>query len=184
MTDATGDRPGKNAPRGAKGPDELRRQIAETRTRLGATVEELAAKADVRARARTRAADLRDKAGAMTVQLRSTAAQAGHTVHDRATKAGHTVQRAGHTVQERAGEAAHTARRRASHTGRELTDRASGAQDAVHDTARQAGGRIEQRAPRPVRAAVHAGRRHPGLVAGCAAGLAAYGAWRILRHPR
>ncbi|WSG26176.1 DUF3618 domain-containing protein [Streptomyces europaeiscabiei] len=35
---------------GAKGPDELRRQIEVTRAQLGDTVEELAAKADVRAR--------------------------------------------------------------------------------------------------------------------------------------
>ena len=68
MTDATG---------GAKGPDELRRQIERTRSELGNTVEELAGKADVKGRARARAADLRDKAGAMTVQLRSSAAQAG-----------------------------------------------------------------------------------------------------------
>jgi hypothetical protein len=35
---------------GAKGPDELRRQIEMTRAQLGDTVEELAAKADVKAR--------------------------------------------------------------------------------------------------------------------------------------
>ncbi|MBD9725487.1 DUF3618 domain-containing protein [Streptomyces caniscabiei] len=35
---------------GAKGPDELRRQIEQTRAQLGDTVEELAAKADVKAR--------------------------------------------------------------------------------------------------------------------------------------
>ncbi|WP_037835026.1 MULTISPECIES: DUF3618 domain-containing protein [unclassified Streptomyces] len=79
MTDATG---------GAKGPDELRRQIERTRTELGDTVEELAGKADVKGRARARAADLRDKAGAMTVQLRSSASQAGQTVQERATHAG------------------------------------------------------------------------------------------------
>jgi hypothetical protein len=76
---------------GAEGPEELRRQIERTRSRLGDTVEELAGKMDVKGRARARAADLRDKAGAMTVQLRSTAAQAGHTVHDKATQAGHKV---------------------------------------------------------------------------------------------
>jgi HSP90 family molecular chaperone len=73
---------------GAKGPDELRRQIERTRSELGNTVEELAGKVDVKGRARARAADLRDKAGAMTVQLRSTAAQAGHTVQEKA----HTVE--------------------------------------------------------------------------------------------
>jgi hypothetical protein len=74
---------GRNAT-GAKGPDELRRQIEETRGALGDTVEELAGKADVKGRARARAEDLRDRAGAraedlrdragaVSVQLRSTA---------------------------------------------------------------------------------------------------------------
>ncbi|MEU5539929.1 hypothetical protein [Streptomyces sp. NPDC020362] len=53
---------------GAKGPDELRHQFEQARSRLG--------RADVKGRALTRAADLRDKAGAMTVQLRSSASQA------------------------------------------------------------------------------------------------------------
>ncbi|MFF0969613.1 DUF3618 domain-containing protein [Streptomyces sp. NPDC003703] len=69
---------------GAKGPDELRAQIERTRTRLGDTVEELAAKADVKGRTKARAADLRDRAGAMTVQLRSGAAHVGHRAQDRA----------------------------------------------------------------------------------------------------
>ncbi|MEU6099756.1 DUF3618 domain-containing protein [Streptomyces flaveolus] len=111
MTDATsgdGARTGSTAQPtgGAKGPDELRRQIEQTRSQLGDTVEELAGKADVKGRARARAADLRDKAGAMTVQLRSSAAQAGHSVQDRASRAGHTVHdkadRAGHTAQQQA----------------------------------------------------------------------------------
>jgi hypothetical protein len=77
---------------GAKGPDELRREIERTRSELGDTVEELAGKADVKGRARARAADLRDKAGAVTVQLRSSAAQAGHTVQGKASQAGHAVE--------------------------------------------------------------------------------------------
>jgi hypothetical protein len=93
MTDAkAGAGAGGKAARGAKGPEELRRQIEQTRSRLGDTVEELAGKADVKGRAMARAADLRDKAGAMTVQLRSSAAQAGHTVQGKATQAGHTVE--------------------------------------------------------------------------------------------
>jgi ElaB/YqjD/DUF883 family membrane-anchored ribosome-binding protein len=77
---------------GAKGPDELRRQIEQTRHELGDTVEELAGKTDVKGRAKARAADLRDRAGAMTVQLRSSAAQAGHTVQERASRAGHAAE--------------------------------------------------------------------------------------------
>ena len=70
---------------GAKGPDELRRQIEQTRGQLGDTVEELAGKADVKGRAKARAAGLKDRAGAMTVQLRSSA---GHAVQGRAGRAG------------------------------------------------------------------------------------------------
>jgi hypothetical protein len=91
MTDATGGETAKGAA-GAKGPEELRQQIEQTRGELGDTVSELAGKADVKGRALARAADLRDRAGAMTVQLRSTAAQAGHTVQDKATQAGHAVE--------------------------------------------------------------------------------------------
>ncbi|MBX4176091.1 DUF3618 domain-containing protein, partial [Streptomyces geysiriensis] len=120
MTDATsgdGTRSGSTAqPVGAKGPDELRQQIEQTRSQLGDTVEELAGKADVKGRAKARAADLRDKAGAMTVQLRSSAAQAGHTVQGRASRAGHAVQdragQAGHAVQDKAGRAGQTVERR------------------------------------------------------------------------
>ncbi|MFF7329405.1 DUF3618 domain-containing protein [Streptomyces sp. NPDC090306] len=77
---------------GAKGPDELLLQLAETGEEVGEAVQELAAKADVKGRATTRAADLRDKAGAMTVQLRTTAVQAGRTVQNGAARAGDAVQ--------------------------------------------------------------------------------------------
>ncbi|WP_238698147.1 DUF3618 domain-containing protein, partial [Streptomyces sp. E5N91] len=61
MTDATsrdGSRSGSTEQPvgGAKGPDELRRQIEQTRGQLGDTVEELAGKADVKGRAKARAA--------------------------------------------------------------------------------------------------------------------------------
>ncbi|MGW7267200.1 DUF3618 domain-containing protein [Streptomyces sp. NPDC054842] len=101
-----GAKPGSDAPEsvGAKGPEELRRQIEETRSRLGDTVEELAAKADVKARARARAADLKDRAGAMTVQMKGTAGQAGQVVQTKAAHAGQVVQgkaaQCGHVVQE------------------------------------------------------------------------------------
>ncbi|WP_369242968.1 DUF3618 domain-containing protein [Streptomyces sp. R21] len=89
---------------GAKGPEELRQQIEQTRSQLGDTVEELAAKSDVKARARARAAELKGRAGTMTVQVKETAAHAGHTVQDKAAQAGHVVQdkasHAGHVVQD------------------------------------------------------------------------------------
>lgn len=163
---------------GAKGPDELRRQIEHTRKRLGDTVEELAAKTDVKGRARARAADLRDKAGAMTVQLRSTAAQASHAVQERASHAGHAVQErashAGHTVQERASHAGHAVQERASHAGHAMQDRAS-----------RAGHTVEHEAPYPVRTVAGFGRRHPGPTAALAvAAVIAAVAYRRQRRTR
>ncbi|GAA3306848.1 DUF3618 domain-containing protein [Streptomyces cinereospinus] len=140
---------------GAKGPDELRRQIEQTRSRLGDTVEELAAKADVKGRARARAADLKDRAGAMTVQLRSSAVQAGHVVQGKAAKAGHVVQgkaaEATHAVQGTAAKASHAVQGKAAQAG-EIVER-----DGV---------------PQPVRTVVQAGLRNPRplVVAGAAAG--------------
>jgi hypothetical protein len=57
----------------------LREEIERTREHLGATVEQLAAKADVKGRARARAAEL---AGQVTRQARSTAAQAREQAAD------------------------------------------------------------------------------------------------------
>ncbi|MFJ4199308.1 DUF3618 domain-containing protein [Streptomyces sviceus] len=152
MTDRTGNEPPMT---GAKGPDELRRQIERTRSELGDTVEELAGKMDVKGRARARAADLRDKAGAMTVQLRSSAAQAGHTVHDKATHAGHKVQnrtqRAGEITQGKAAQTSTALERRAQHS-----------------------------VPQPVRPLVMAAIRHPRpvLVVGAALAAVVVVSWR------
>lgn len=143
---------------------DLRRQIERTRQQLGQTVEELAAKADVRGRTRARAADLRDRAGAMSVQLRSSAAEAGRHVQERANRAGHATQerasRAGHTVQESAVRAGHTAQERTVQARHELRGKAS-------DVGRTA----ESRAPAALRAPVGFARRHPWplVVAGAAA---------------
>ncbi|MEU6598573.1 DUF3618 domain-containing protein [Streptomyces flaveolus] len=163
---------------GAKGPDELRRQIEHTRSQLGDTVAQLVGRADVKGRARARAADLRDKAGAMTVQLRAGAAQAGHGVQDRAAKAGHLVQdraaQVGHTAQERMTKAGHLVQERAGHSRHALRDRAT---HAGHTMER------DVRVPRPVRSAMGAAMRHPrpALIIG-AAGAALVGAAVIWRR--
>jgi hypothetical protein len=49
---------------------EIQQQIERTQDHLGETVEELAARADVKARARARAAIIKDKAAGMSGQLR------------------------------------------------------------------------------------------------------------------
>ncbi|MEV5381502.1 DUF3618 domain-containing protein [Streptomyces sp. NPDC052721] len=174
---------------GAKGPDELRRQIEHTRSQLGDTVAQLVGRADVKGRARARAADLRDKAGAMTVQLRAGAAQAGHGVQDRAAKAGHLVQdraaKAGHLVQDRAAQVGHTAQDRMSKAGHLVQERAGHSGHALRDRAAHAGHSMEHdtRVPRPVRSAVGAALRHPrpALIV-VAAGAAVVGAAVIWRR--
>ncbi|MCW8099320.1 DUF3618 domain-containing protein [Streptomyces tauricus] len=135
---------------GAEGPEELRRQIEETRSQLGDTVEELAAKADVKGRAKARGAELKGKAS-----------DAGHTVQGKAVQAGHVVQEkateAGHVVQEKATEAGHVVQEKASWVGHA----------------------VQERVPQPVRdaatAVVQAGRRNPKpvLIAGAGVVVAA-----------
>jgi uncharacterized protein DUF3618 len=49
---------------------EIQQEIEQTREHLGETVEELAARAGVRARARATAAGMKDKAAGMSGQLR------------------------------------------------------------------------------------------------------------------
>jgi len=49
---------------------EIQQEIEQTRDHLGETVDELAARADVRARARAAAAGLKDKAAGMSGQMR------------------------------------------------------------------------------------------------------------------
>jgi hypothetical protein len=61
---------------GSRDPEEIRREIEATRQELGDTVEALAAKADVKARARERyattKASMADKAGALRSKARET----------------------------------------------------------------------------------------------------------------
>lgn len=162
---------------GAKGPEELRRQIEQTRSQLGDTVEELAGMVDVKGRARARAADLKDKAGAMTVQLRSTAAQARHTARDRATQAGHKVHdratQAGHTVHDRALEAGHSAHDRALQAGHTAQDRATETGQALEH-------RADHGMPWPAGPVVKAAVRHPRptLLIGAALAAVVVVAWR------
>jgi chromosome segregation ATPase len=71
--------------------DDLRQEIERTRERLGETVDELAAKADVKGRARTKAtkatARAREQAAKATVQAREQAAKATAQAREQAAKA-------------------------------------------------------------------------------------------------
>jgi Protein of unknown function (DUF3618) len=62
---------------------EIQQEIERTQDHLGETVEELAARADVKARARARAATIKDKASEMSGQLRQSQLVQGDLVRRR-----------------------------------------------------------------------------------------------------
>ena len=62
---------------------EIQQEIERTRDHLGETVDELAARADVKARARARAASIKDKAAGMSGQLRQSQLVQGDAVRRR-----------------------------------------------------------------------------------------------------
>lgn len=64
-------------------PAEMREQVEQTRHELGGTVEALADKTDVKARAREKAADVREQAAVRTGELKAKAAEAASRVQDR-----------------------------------------------------------------------------------------------------
>ena len=72
--------------------DDLRQEIERTRERLGETVDELAAKADVKGRARVKAtkatAQARDKAAKTAGQARDQAAKTAAQARDQAAQGG------------------------------------------------------------------------------------------------
>ncbi|MGW0337005.1 DUF3618 domain-containing protein [Streptomyces sp. NPDC003011] len=71
----------------AASPEELRKQVEQTRHALGGTVEELAAKTDVKARAQEKASAAKEQAGAkaaeLTGQVKVKAAEAAHLVQEK-----------------------------------------------------------------------------------------------------
>lgn len=71
----------------AAGPEDLRRQVEQTRHELGETVEALAAKTDVKARAQEKAIALKEQAGTtaahLSEQARTKAAGAAHLLEEK-----------------------------------------------------------------------------------------------------
>lgn len=64
---------------------ELREEIAQTRERVGETVEQLVAKTDVKGRARAKAAELTSRAKGGTAQMRAKAAGTGAGMRSQVT---------------------------------------------------------------------------------------------------
>ncbi|MER5402928.1 DUF3618 domain-containing protein [Streptomyces sp. NPDC002599] len=67
----------------APSPDQLREQIEHTRHDLGLTVQALADKTDIKARARQRAGELKEQAVLKAVELKAQAAKATSQVQDK-----------------------------------------------------------------------------------------------------
>ncbi|MEU1449533.1 DUF3618 domain-containing protein [Streptomyces mirabilis] len=64
----------------ASTPDELRGQVEQTRAELGETIQTLADKAAVKARAKEKTAEVKEQVVAKAGELRAKAAQAAHSV--------------------------------------------------------------------------------------------------------
>ncbi|WP_333773471.1 DUF3618 domain-containing protein [Streptomyces sp. IBSBF 3136] len=76
----------------AQSPEELREQIENTRHELGDTVQALAAKTDVKARAQEKAAEIKDQAALKAGELKEQAALKAEQVKVKATEAASRVQ--------------------------------------------------------------------------------------------
>jgi hypothetical protein len=131
----------------------LRAEIKQTRTDLGETVQALAAKADVKARAKEQVEQTKQK-------VRAQAAEATGKVRDAAVAAGDRVRAA-------AGQAAD----KAGHASSQAVDKAGQASSQVADAAGQAADRVRTAGPVNGSGVAGAGRRVPVelLVAGVAA---------------
>jgi hypothetical protein len=99
---------------GGAGADDVRADIERTRQQLGETVEALAAKADVKARARQKVTEAREQAAGRVTRLRKQAAgragQAAGLAGHATARAGQATARAGQATA-RAGQAAAAGRR-------------------------------------------------------------------------
>ncbi|MFG2717734.1 DUF3618 domain-containing protein [Streptomyces sp. NPDC048416] len=114
--------------RTAAGSDELREQVERTREELGRTVEALAAKADVKGRARDKAAEVRRRAAARAAELKVRTAEVAHQVQDKVPD----------PVKDKAARAAGVARTAVAQAGRvgEETDLEASPDAARHTLAR------------------------------------------------
>ncbi|MET7608382.1 DUF3618 domain-containing protein [Streptomyces avermitilis] len=140
----------------ASSPEQLRKQIEQTRHELGETVEDLAAKTDVKARAQEKATALKEQAGAkaaeLTGQVKAKAAETAHLVQDKLPDP--------------------------------VKDKATAAAEQVKAKAGQAGQVWQDKAPEPVRAKAHQGveAARANRTALIVVGSVAVAAWLLLRR--
>ena len=108
----------------ASSPQELREQVEQTRIELGKTVEVLAAKADVKARAREKATEVKEQAVAKASELKGQAALKSGELREKATGLARQAQdRLPDPVKGKAVQAAEQVRAKASQAGRMWQDK-------------------------------------------------------------
>jgi hypothetical protein len=94
---------------------DLREQVEQTRTQLGDTVQELTAKADVKAKVHEKAAHVTDQVQHKATEVRD---QVQHTATEVRDQVQHTASRAAHAVQERTPQPVRTAASHAAESSR------------------------------------------------------------------
>ena len=178
--ESTGDQGGPAAP--PDNPDELVEEINRTREELGNTVEALAAKVDVKARAQQKATEvsgeLKTKVRDMTQGLSGKAGQLKGEVSNRATEARQAVSENSKTVLG-AGQP----------VTKSITSRAAQAGASAQSAATKAGATVWASTPEPVqrqakRAAATVNQHRVPVAAGIAVGALLLGGWLVFRGRR
>ncbi|MFD7705439.1 DUF3618 domain-containing protein [Streptomyces caelestis] len=109
----------------ASSPQQLREQVERTRTELGKTVEVLAAKTDVKARAQEKATEVKEQAVARAGELKGQAALKSGELREKAVGLARQAQdRLPDPVKDKAVQAAEQARAKAVRAGRMWQDKA------------------------------------------------------------
>lgn len=111
----------------ASSPEELREQVEQTRTALGGTVQALAAKTDVKARAQEKAAEVKEQAAAKAGELKEQATVKAVELKAKAAGLAHQAQdRLPDPVKDKAAQAAEQARVKAAQASQLWQEKASG----------------------------------------------------------
>ncbi|MFD5814180.1 DUF3618 domain-containing protein [Streptomyces sp. NPDC127038] len=126
-------------------PGELRGEVERTRAELGATVQALVDKTDVKTRAKDKGAEVKERTVEVTEQAREKTAAVAEQAVARAEELGATAARAAHAVQDK--------------VPGPVRDGAAQAVGQVRSKAAQAGDMWQEKAPEPLRRQTAQGAR-------------------------
>ncbi|MFF4551524.1 hypothetical protein [Streptomyces sp. NPDC001422] len=164
---------------GADNPEELRRQIERTRSRLDAEAKTPQEAGQAGQDVTSHAADLQEQADTVTVRMKDTVAQAGQAAQDSAVEAGRAAR-------DGAVEAGRAAQDKAVRSGHVAHDTAVRAGQVAQEKAAETGRVLQDNVPESLRTAatsvVEAGRRTPRPALFASAGAVAVLAVSLLRR--